>query len=42
MPRRVPQGRIYRKDWLGSLKLSSYWKAVVEAALILWLREERT
>jgi len=42
MPRQSPKGRIYRKDWLRSLRLSSYWMAVVEAALILWLREQRT
>ena len=41
MPRRSPRGRIYRKDWLRSLRLSSYWMAIVEVALILWLKERQ-
>ena len=40
MPRRPPQGRIYRKDWLRSLRLTPLQMAVVEVALILWLREQ--
>ena len=42
MARRPPRGRIYRKDWLRSLKLSPLEMAIVEVALILWLREQRT
>ena len=40
MPRRSPNGRVYRKDWLRSLRLSPFWRYVVAMALEQWAREE--